>query len=87
MCLFVSESDEVFGTLRMYGAAACCNSRVHGRNVVLWAPLLSNKHPALLLMVAAVGAPGTIPVPFRDALVLLLLVQRSQRAAHQHSHG
>ena len=39
MCLFVSESDEVFGTLRMYGAAACCNSRVHGRNVVLWPPL------------------------------------------------
>ena len=38
MCLFVSESDEVFGTLRMYGAAACCNFRVHGRNVVLWAP-------------------------------------------------
>ena len=35
MCLFVSESDEVFGTLRMYyGAAACCNIRVHGRNVV-----------------------------------------------------
>ena len=43
MCLFVSESDEVFGTLRMYGAAACCNFRVHGRNVVLWPPL-SNKH-------------------------------------------
>ena len=44
MCLFVSESDEVFGTLRMYGAAACCNSRVHGRNVVLWAALPKNKH-------------------------------------------
>ena len=47
MCIFVSESDEVFGTLRMYGAAACCNSRVHGRNVVLWPPL-SNKHPISL---------------------------------------
>ena len=58
MCLFVSESDEVFGTLRMYGAAACCNYCVHGRNVVLSAPL-PNRHPAHEQpLAAAAPAPG-----------------------------
>ena len=63
MCLFVSASDEVFGTLRMYGAAVCCDFRVHGRNVVLWAPL-SDKHP---MAVSKIMAPHDIMSKIRPS--------------------
>ena len=40
-------------------------------------PTAIAEHLLLLLMVAAVGAPGAIPAPFRVAVGLLLLVEHS----------
>ena len=45
------------------------------------------EHLLVPLVVAALGAPGTIPAPFRVAGVLPSLVQRSWGAAHQPSPG
>ena len=50
-------------------------------------PTAIPEHLLLLLVAAAVGAPGTIPTPFRVDLGLLLLFEHSERAAHPHSHG
>ena len=45
------------------------------------------EHLLVPLVVAALGAPGTIPAPFRVAGVLPSPVQRSWGAAHQPSPG
>ena len=45
------------------------------------------EHLLLLLVVATVSAPGTIPAPFRVVFEWLLLFEHCERAPHPHSHG
>ena len=65
------------------GRTGICGTDLHIYKWDDWA----SKTVLVPLVVAALGAPGTIPAPFRVALALLLPVQHSDCAPHPHSHG